>query len=166
MWVQETWETEEDVEKDIRLMAEYVVPLENGQDSRERKVPETILQYRKLMEENRRKPLNSDLDDYIWGRVVPVGELVEPQPLDEAKLIRKIREVSGFGYSNELIENYFKAKVYDLPKDREINPCVKPLGPPTELRPDSGRARARPLASARRAGRSQLGSDASPRPCP
>nr|XP_015837853.1 PREDICTED: uncharacterized protein LOC103314961 isoform X2 [Tribolium castaneum] len=107
MWVQETWETEEDIENDILLMAEYCVPAEINQDSSARKVPDTILQYKKQMEENRRKPLNSDLDDNVCyvvsgrgkgikDRLIRPGELVDTHPLDEAELKKKIRESLRF----------------------------------------------------------------------
>ncbi|EFA13154.2 hypothetical protein TcasGA2_TC006951 [Tribolium castaneum] len=145
MWVQETWETEEDIENDILLMAEYCVPAEINQDSSARKVPDTILQYKKQMEENRRKPLNSDLDDNVCyvvsgrgkgikDRLIRPGELVDTHPLDEAELKKKIREVSGFGYSNELIEKSIKAKAYDPPKDSQTNSFFKLVSSPSSSR--------------------------------
>ncbi|XP_044253212.1 uncharacterized protein LOC123004157 [Tribolium madens] len=136
MWVPETWETEEDIQNDIVLMAEYCVPVKNKKTLPARKIPDTILQYKKQMEENKRKPLNSDIDDTvsyvvsgrgrgIKDRVIRPGEIVDSHPLDEAELKKQIRQVCGFGYSNELIEKSIKAKVYDPKNEGESDSNFK-----------------------------------------
>ncbi|RZC39319.1 hypothetical protein BDFB_008525 [Asbolus verrucosus] len=116
MWVPSTWQTEEDVDRDIILMAEYSVPTPEDMDLALNKVPETILNYRRQMVKNKRKTLNSDIDETLTYVVSGRGGTIENHSLDEAELQMHIREVSGFGYSNRLIEESIKSKSYDLEK--------------------------------------------------
>ncbi|RZC43335.1 hypothetical protein BDFB_005847 [Asbolus verrucosus] len=152
MWTSDAWETEEDVERDILLMAEYSIPSMEDMDLARNRIPDTILQYRKQMAQNKERTLNSDLDENasyivsgrgkgIRDRVIRPGGIVDCHPSDEIELKKQIREVyrytnmehykslalqvSGFGYSNELIEQSIKAKGYDLEENTDDNSNFK-----------------------------------------
>lgn len=63
MWINETWETHEDVDKDIVLLGEYSVPSAKDLDPKLNPIPDTIKEYKKRMESNKQMPLNSDLEE-------------------------------------------------------------------------------------------------------
>lgn len=122
MWVNETWETHDDVDKDIALLGEYRAPSVRDLDPNLNPMPDTIKEYKKRMEANKQRPLNSDLEESyhmsyvvsgrgrgISDRVIRPGGSVESHPTDDEELKRQIRQVSGMGHSNEFVERSVRA---------------------------------------------------------
>ncbi|KAJ3625302.1 hypothetical protein MTP99_018856 [Tenebrio molitor] len=133
MWVPGEWQTEDDVEKDLLLMAEHNVPRLDSSSTLTNQVPvpESILKHRRLIEKNRQSVLNSDIDESaiyvvkgrgkgIHDRLILPGGIIESNPVDEIELKKKIRQVAGLGYSNELIKQSIKAKHND-PKENSTS---------------------------------------------
>lgn len=108
MWVNEIWESQDDVDKDIILFGEYNVPSVKDLDQNLNPVPATIIDWRKRMAANKKKPLNSDLEESnqvayvvsgrgrgISDRVNRPGCSIEPHPSDDIELRKQIRQVNA-----------------------------------------------------------------------
>ena len=100
MWVPSEWITEEDVLMDLLQLAEFDVPSPRSGC----RVPETIIQYKKQMAENKQRTLNSDIDESacyivsgrgrgIRDRIIRPGGIIDSHPSDEAELKKQIRQV-------------------------------------------------------------------------
>lgn len=115
MWITETWESQEDVDRDIILFGEYNVPSAKDLDPNLNPVPDTITEYRKRMQANKQRPINSDLEDSnhlayivsgrgrgISDRVIRPGGSIETHPSDDIELKKQIRQVSSLSLESKV----------------------------------------------------------------
>ncbi|KAL3274597.1 hypothetical protein HHI36_015978 [Cryptolaemus montrouzieri] len=112
-----SWRNLEDITRDLFKYSD----LEYNADMLKEAPPKSIIEYRARTSLVKNPGLfdggfKEDVEVFISGRgkyhqdrIIKPGLPVEPIPEDDFNLKKKLREVSGLGYSNEIIERNFSA---------------------------------------------------------